>query len=79
MAQLTDVINGIKRDILEVFAKNNNEPLTQGELYKKRDATLRFTSEFGWSFALEKLEKEKLICMSGTIYNGEILYKLTNV
>ncbi len=69
---LTQVLQLIQDDILSVLKDNKGKAMTQDQLFKKRK--LMNYSEYGWSFALEKLEKKNLIKISGFIYDGEILY-----
>ena len=71
---LTESIKEIEDDIIKVLTENQPIDLSQDELYAHTH--LKNKAEFGWSFAIEKLEKKKLIKVSRTIGKGVILYKL---
>lgn len=58
MATLTEQLQKIQDDIIVVL-KEQGKPLTQDQLYDH--TKLEFMSYIGWSFAIEKLEKRKLI------------------
>ncbi len=58
MATLTDQLKRIEDDIIIVL-KETKKPLTQEQLYEK--SKLENMSYFGWTFALQNLEKKKLI------------------
>jgi hypothetical protein len=74
MATLTDSLNLIGQDIVQVLKDNGNKPMTQDEFFAGRK--LMNYSEFGWSFAIENLEKKKLIKVSGYKKNGDLKYIL---
>lgn len=58
MATLTEQLKKIQDDIIVVL-NEKNKPMTQYELFN--NTHLEHMSYFGWSFALDKLEKQKLI------------------
>jgi hypothetical protein len=74
MSTLTDSLNLIGKDIVQVLKDNGNKPMTQDQLFAKRK--LMNYSEFGWSFALERLEKKKIVTEDGEDKNGNIKFKL---
>jgi len=63
---LTEQLQLIQDDIMLVL-KEEQKPLTERELFQK--TKLECMSWFGWQFALEKLEKKKLIVRVGNKYN----------
>lgn len=73
MATLTDSLDLIGKDIVQVLKDNGNKPMTQDQLFAKRK--LMNYSVFGWSFALERLEKKKLITVVGEDKQGNLKYK----
>lgn len=74
MTSLTEVLKKIERDIVQVLSEAQGEALTQEQLFLRTH--LLHTAEYGWSFAIENLEKAKKIKVVGTIYKGELLYQL---
>lgn len=58
MATLTEQLKKIQDDVLVVL-KEKGKPMTQDELFK--NTHLEHMSWYGWSFALDKLEKQKLV------------------
>lgn len=74
MATLTEQLKKIENDILTVLNENGNQPMTQDQLFAKTH--LVHMAEYGWSFALNNLEKQRKIEVVGTIYKGELLYKI---
>lgn len=58
MATLTEQLQLIQDDIVQVL-KEKGKAMTQDELFK--NTHLEHMSWYGWSFALDKLEKQKLI------------------
>ena len=62
MSELTAQIKKIEDDILNVL-KESGKPMTHGQLFK--NSKLINTSEYGWGFALDNLDKQKKIKMDG--------------
>lgn len=64
MSSLSQTLTEIGEDILKHLTASK-EPLTQTELFKLSDIGVFKTgagySDFGWGFALEKLEKKHLV------------------
>lgn len=58
MATLTEQLQLIQDDIIRVL-EEKGKPMTQDELFE--NTHLKHMSWYGWSFALDKLEKQKLI------------------
>lgn len=73
MLTIRQALKKIEDDIVQVLTESK-EPLTQDQLFAK--TKLQNTSEYGWSFALENLEKENKIKVAGVIYKGILQYKL---
>lgn len=59
MSTLTETLELIGQDIVQVLKDNGNRPMTDDEIFAKRK--LMNYSEFGWGFAIEKLEKKGII------------------
>ena len=75
MSTLTETLDLIGKDIVQVLKDNGNKPMTQDQLFANRK--LMNYSEFGWSYALEKLEKDRVITVDGYVKsNGDLKYKL---
>lgn len=75
MGTLTDSLNLIAKDIVQVLKDNGNKPMTQDQMFAKRK--LMNYSEYGWSFALENLVKKKQITVDGYVRStGDLKYKL---
>ena len=74
MTTISQQLRKIENDILTVLGENPTLKMTQDDLFKK--SKLRFMAEFGWSFALDNLEKANKIKVVGHIYNGELQYQI---
>lgn len=75
MGTLTDSLNLIAKDIVQVLKDNGNKPMTQDQLFAKRK--LMNYSEFGWLFAIQNLEKKKLVTVNGFVRStGDLKYIL---
>jgi hypothetical protein len=72
MSTLNDSLALIGKDIVQVLKDNGNKAMTQDELFVKRK--LINYSEYGWSFALDKLVKEKKIIEKNYDKNGNLKY-----
>jgi hypothetical protein len=72
MSSLTDSLALIGKDIVQVLKGNGNKAMTQDELFARRE--LMNYSEYGWSFALDKLVREKKIKVKGYDRNGDLKY-----
>jgi len=59
MSTITETLNLIGEDIIQVLKDNGNRPMTDDEIFAKRK--LMNYSEYGWGFALDKLEKKGVI------------------
>lgn len=75
MSTITETLELIGQDIVQVLKDNGNKPMTQDQLFAKRK--LMNYSEYGWSFALENLVKKKQITVDGYVKStGDLKYKL---
>ena len=73
MTTISQQLRKIENDILTVLKENPKLKMTQVDLFKK--TKLRNMAEYGWSFALDNLEKANKIKVVGHIYNGELQYQ----
>jgi hypothetical protein len=76
LATLTETLDTIGKDIVQVLKDNGNKPMTDDQLFANRK--LMNYSEFGWGFAIEKLEKKKIITSIWTRGVESPKYKLVN-
>jgi hypothetical protein len=74
MSTLTESLELIGSDIVQVLKDNSNKPMTQDELFANRK--LMNYSEYGWSFAIDRLEKKKVITIDHSDKKGNLYYKL---
>lgn len=75
MSTITETLELIGQDIVQVLKDNGNKPMTQDQLFAKHK--LMNYSEYGWSFALENLVKKKQITVDGYVKStGDLKYKL---
>ena len=75
MSTLTESLNLIAKDIVQVLKDNGNQPMTQDQMFAKRK--LMNYSEYGWSFALQNLERKKLVKHTGFVRStGDLKYIL---
>lgn len=73
---LTEQFKRIEDDILLVLSKH--ESLTQSELYSLRGDQLKNISEYGWSFAIDNLEKRHEIECYAPHLMGNLQWQLKN-
>lgn len=73
---LTQQLRRIENDILLILSKHDS--LTQEELYKLRGNQLKSISEYGWSFALENLERRHEVESYVVLPNPNYKWKLKN-
>lgn len=73
MSSLSEVLDRIGEDILRVLA-TAKEPMTQCKIYSLR--TLKNYSEDGWSYALDKLERNHQVETVCPDDNGALYWKL---
>jgi len=74
MTTITKALKRIEDDILQVLSEANGESLTQDQLFQRTH--LVHTAEYGWTFALENLEKQKKIEVTGYDLEGYLKYQL---
>lgn len=70
--KINEVLLKIEKDIMYTLM-DSNEPLTQLELHLKSE--LRNTSSYGWSFALDNLERKGHIRFTDNYNRWEITPK----
>jgi hypothetical protein len=75
VSNLTETLKLIGQDIVQVLKDNGNRPMTQDQLFANRK--LMNYSQFGWGFALDKLEKKKVVTVNGFVQStGDLKYIL---